>query len=243
MRTEIERVVVGLREHYAENLTLTDLGEMASFSPFHMARLFSDETGLPPGSFLTAVRMEAARSKLLRTDASVTDICFQVGYSSLGAFSNRFTTTVGLSPGKYRRLTELGGDTVDLMACDRDHPVAYGGLRLHVIRDDGWCDEPVYVAAFPSDSRNRRQARCLRMRGAREVQLLSYVPTGRWRVRAVSVGPKGRLGSMVSDVSEPLCIGIGQTRDVVLRLRPGRRPDRNELRLEQGELLPDLFRY
>lgn len=243
MRTEIEKVVHGLRKHYAESLTLTDLGEMASLSPFHMSRLFCDETGLPPVSFLTAVRMEAARSKLLRTGDSVTDICFQVGYSSLGAFSNRFARTVGLSPGRYRRLTELGEQTVDLMACDRDHPVAYGELDLHILRDDGWYDEPVYAAVFPADPRNQRQARCLRLADSREPRLFSFVPTGSWRVRAISIGPKGRTGRTVSDISDPVRVGVGQVRDVVLRLRPGRRSaDRNDVGLEQGTLLPELFR-
>jgi hypothetical protein len=187
--------------------------------------------------------MEAARSKLLRSEDSVTDICFQVGYSSLGAFSNRFARTVGLSPGRYRRLTELGAETVELMACDRDHPVAYGELELNVFRDDGWYDEPVYVAVFPADRRNRRQARCLRLADSRGSRLFSYVPIGAWRVRAVSMGPRGRFGCAVSDISEPVRVGIGQVRDVVLRLRPGRRTDdRYDMGLEQGMLLPDLFR-
>ena len=64
-----------------------------------LTRLF----GETPHEFLTRVRIDEAKKLLLRDDRSVTDVCFDVGYESVGSFSIRFRSLTGLSPAALRR--------------------------------------------------------------------------------------------------------------------------------------------
>lgn len=83
-------------------LTLDDLAEMAGLSPFHFARIFRAVAGVPPVEFQTSLRFERAKQLLLEDGASVTDVCFAVGYGSVGTFSRRFKQLVGVSPAEFR---------------------------------------------------------------------------------------------------------------------------------------------
>ncbi len=102
----IERVISAMRGRVGDTLPLHAMAEIAHLSPYHFARVFRQVTGIPPGEFLGALRLERAKQLLLTTDLSVTEICFEVGYGSLGTFTSRFTRLVGLPPGRTRRLPE-----------------------------------------------------------------------------------------------------------------------------------------
>ncbi len=95
-----------MRERVDDTLPLHAMAEIAHLSPYHFARVFRQVTGVPPGEFLGALRLERAKQLLLTTDLSVTEICFEVRYGSLGTFTSRFTRLVGLPPGRMRRLPE-----------------------------------------------------------------------------------------------------------------------------------------
>jgi len=110
--TAIERALVTMRGPLDRPLPLATLAESAGLSPFHFARTFRQATGIPPGQFLTALRLEQAKGLLLTTDLSVTEICFAVGYDSVGTFTTRFTQLVGLSPGRIRGLPERLGEAL-----------------------------------------------------------------------------------------------------------------------------------
>ncbi len=90
-----------------EPLSLDDLAEMAGLSPFHFARVFRSVAGIPPVEYQTALRFVRAKELLLTSTASVTDICFEVGYGSLGTFSRRFKQMVGITPAEFRELPEV----------------------------------------------------------------------------------------------------------------------------------------
>lgn len=95
-------------------LTLEDLAEMAGLSPFHFARIFRAVAGVPPVEFQTALRFERAKTLLLTSPASVTEICYEVGYGSLGTFSRRFKQMVGVTPATFRELPHsIAGMTLD----------------------------------------------------------------------------------------------------------------------------------
>lgn len=101
----VERVIAALHERFAdERLSLRDMAGVAWSSPYHFERVFRRVTRLSPGQFLTALRMNAAKRLLATTPLRVTDVCFEVGYSSLGTFTRRFSELVGLSPRDYRLL-------------------------------------------------------------------------------------------------------------------------------------------
>ena len=103
----IRRVITTLRQPTDRALRLSDMADLAGLSPFHFSRVFRGTTGIPPGEFNAALRLDQAKRLLLDTDLSVTDICFEVGYESLGAFTTKFTRLVGTSPGQFRQLPEL----------------------------------------------------------------------------------------------------------------------------------------
>src|SRR5215212_6156528 len=105
-RLAVERVIAAMRERVGDALPLRAMAEIAHLSPYHFARVFRQVTGVPPGEFLGALRLEKAKQLLLSTDLSVAEICFEVGYNSLGTFTTRFTGLVGLSPGRVRGLPE-----------------------------------------------------------------------------------------------------------------------------------------
>ncbi len=99
----VERAIQAMHAHLREPLLLEDLASIAYLSPFHFVRVFHRLIGIPPGNFLSALRFQAARRLLLTTSLSVTDICFEVGYTSTGSFTSRFTHLVGLPPRLLRQ--------------------------------------------------------------------------------------------------------------------------------------------
>jgi AraC-like DNA-binding protein len=99
----VECAIQTMHSHLHEVLTLEDLASVACLSPSHFTRVFHRLIGIPPVEFLLALRFQAARRLLLTTPLSVTDICFEVGYSSIGSFTSRFTHLVGLSPRLLRQ--------------------------------------------------------------------------------------------------------------------------------------------
>lgn len=90
---------------YAEPLDLSALADAAGCSRFHFLRSFQAAYGETPGAYLTRRRIERAKDLLRATNLTVTEICFLVGFSSLGSFSARFSELVGLSPSTYRTET------------------------------------------------------------------------------------------------------------------------------------------
>ncbi|MEM9747930.1 MAG: AraC family transcriptional regulator [Actinomycetota bacterium] len=87
---------------FAEPLDVEAIARQAGMSSGHFSRRFRDEYGEPPYSYLMTRRVERAMALLRSTDLTVTDVCFAVGFSSLGAFSTRFAELVGVPPSEYR---------------------------------------------------------------------------------------------------------------------------------------------
>ncbi|HZO72562.1 MAG TPA: helix-turn-helix transcriptional regulator [Ktedonobacteraceae bacterium] len=98
----VERVVRVLKSQVQDVLSLEDMADIACLSPYYFSRIFHSIIGIPPGEFLATLRLDRAKRLLLTTSLSVTDICFEVGYSSLGSFTTRFTQLVGVSPRQLR---------------------------------------------------------------------------------------------------------------------------------------------
>ena len=99
----IELALQAMHTHLHELSSLEDLASVACMSPSHFTRVFRRLIGISPGEFHSALRFQAARHLLLTTPLSVTDICFEVGYTSMGSFTSRFTQRVGLSPRMLRQ--------------------------------------------------------------------------------------------------------------------------------------------
>lgn len=100
----VERVITAMHQRLDEDFSLEEMAHVAYMSPFHFNRIFRQLTGVPPCQFMSALRLESARRLLLTTKLSVTEVCLEVGYSSLGTFVRRFTDLTGLSPRGLRSL-------------------------------------------------------------------------------------------------------------------------------------------
>jgi AraC-like DNA-binding protein len=87
---------------YAEPLDLDAMAAEAGYSRFHFARAFKAAYGETPRTYLTRRRIERAKTLLRTANLSVTEVCFLVGFASLGSFSARFRELVGRSPSEYR---------------------------------------------------------------------------------------------------------------------------------------------
>ena len=112
--TQLRRVRDRMDREYAEPLDVEALARGVNMSAGHLSREFKRAYGESPYSYLMTRRIERAMALLRRGDLSVTDICFEVGCSSLGTFSTRFTELVGVSPSVYRQQAQV---TEGLPAC------------------------------------------------------------------------------------------------------------------------------
>jgi AraC-like DNA-binding protein len=87
---------------YAQPLNLDELARTANFSRYHFLRAFRRAFHATPHEYLTRKRIERAKELLAQSGLTVTEICFEVGFESLGSFSMLFHKVVGWSPSIYR---------------------------------------------------------------------------------------------------------------------------------------------
>ncbi len=99
----LRRVRDRIDRDYAQPLDVEALARGVHMSAGHLSRQFRLAYGESPYSYLMTRRIERAMTLLRRGDLTVTDVCFEVGCSSLGTFSTRFTELVGVPPSVYKR--------------------------------------------------------------------------------------------------------------------------------------------
>ena len=92
-----------LAAEYRSQVLLDTAAREACLSPFHFHRLFRSTFGETPHGFLTRRRMDRARHLLASGEMTVTEVCMEIGYSSLGSFSTKFQSLVGRTPTEYQR--------------------------------------------------------------------------------------------------------------------------------------------
>jgi AraC-like DNA-binding protein len=111
----LRRVRDRIDREYAQPLNVETLASGAYMSAGHLSRQFKLAYGESPYSYLMTRRIERAMALLRRGGMSVTEVCFAVGFSSLGTFSTRFTELVGVPPSVYR--TEAVGHMAGVPPC------------------------------------------------------------------------------------------------------------------------------
>lgn len=92
---------------YARSLDIPELARIACVSEAHFIRTFRATFGETPHRYLQRRRVERSLFLLRETDRSVTDICFDVGFSSLGTFSRTFREIMGETPSAYRKRAQV----------------------------------------------------------------------------------------------------------------------------------------
>lgn len=236
MNEAVERVVAYLYEQYDQPITLADMADVAILSQYHFARTFREVTGVSPGRFLSAIRLQRAKSLLMTTELTVTDISYMVGYNSLGTFTSRFTKSVGVTPIQYRSFSQA-----DLAASAANGSGANGGDRAersHLGSMAGWMTLPpgtegmvMYIGVFDSPILQHLPVSCTLVDNETAFQL-DGVPEGEWYIFAAAVNPDDppidgygvRIARLVCREGPVKSVG-GQTTMVGLQMRPARRTD------------------
>jgi AraC family transcriptional regulator len=232
----VERAIQAMHTHLHELLTLEDLASVACLSSSHFTRVFDRLIGVPPGEFLSALRFQAARRLLLTTPLSVTEICFEVGYTSIGSFTSRFTHRVGLSPRQLRQRAQAF-EPLPLEHAER-YPTTPFRIQLkHALQ--GRISAPptfrgtIYVGLFTSPIPQGRPVRCTRLSLPGWYQLHD-VPDGVYHLRAAAFPVAADLHSsllpgeqlLVGSNASALVIRYGQVSgDPDLVLHPPRLTD------------------
>jgi AraC family transcriptional regulator len=232
----VERAIQVMHTHMQETLILEDLASAAYLSPSHFHRVFCRLIGVPPGEFLAALRFQTARRLLLTTSLSVTDICFEVGYTSTGSFTTRFTQLVGLSPRLLRRRASvfepLAAEPTEL------YPMSYSDLPgKHMLL--GRISAPasfrgtIYIGLFAGPIPQGMPVRCTHL-SAPGWYLLRNIPDGIYHLRAAAFPAASDLRSallpgekqLLGSSTNPLVIRRGQVSgDPDLVLHPPRLTD------------------
>src|SRR5260221_352211 len=96
-----------LREAPQQRLGISALAKEAEMSRFQLIRRFRALFGVTPHQYLIEARIERAKLLLAVTEYSITRVCLEVGFVSLGSFSASFRRRVGLAPSAYRRRARL----------------------------------------------------------------------------------------------------------------------------------------
>lgn len=84
-------------------LSIQEIAREARISTFHFIRLFESVFGVTPHQFRIRARLDRAKLLLAKGQHSVTEVCFEVGFASLGSFSDLFARRVGTTPSAYQR--------------------------------------------------------------------------------------------------------------------------------------------
>jgi AraC family transcriptional regulator len=216
----VERAIAAMIERLDQPLTLEDLAAVAHFSPWYFNRVFRVGTGVPPCRFLATLRMAAAKRLLLTTDERVTDICFDVGYRSLGTFTTQFGLLVGVAPQDLRRRTR---------ACAMSIPEPAEPASVAAEGSIAGCDEHrlVFVGLFAAPLAQGRPAACTVREGPGRYALAAP-PDGRFHVVAAafprSTDPETYLlpdpeRVQVAATRAPVAFRHGRTVRVDLELR------------------------
>jgi AraC-like DNA-binding protein len=211
----VERVIEHMYQGLGGQLSIDDMARTAFLSKFHFSRVFRQITGLSPGRFLSAIRLQYAKRLLSSTSLSVTDICFAVGYNSVGTFSSRFKFAVGVSPSLYR---ENSGLTSGLRVSRRsDSGAPSSQISGEVFAPDLEVGS-IFLGAFPEPIMQGFPLRYQVLhRPGRYV--LDRLPRGMWHVLAHAwvPGEEGRVRDPVNDNPPPV---VGSYGPVVVS-RPG----------------------
>jgi AraC-like DNA-binding protein len=221
----VERAIHTMKNNLGDRLTIDDLARSAMFSKFHFSRVFQRVTGVSPGRFLSAMRVAEAKRLLLTTSITVADIGHQVGYNSVGTFSSRFRSSVGVPPITYRR---LGGVVTHVPVDERPVPSA----RMVTVRGTVHASPAdrlgaVFIGLFTGRVPEGAPVRYTALYGPGPY-VLTNVPAGTWYLTAHSMGVSvhGEQIRYIGFQTQPITTRFDTgARPVDLHLRPARPVD------------------
>ncbi|MBO5335781.1 MAG: AraC family transcriptional regulator [Lachnospiraceae bacterium] len=99
-----EEIITYITEHFAEDISVTELADRAGLSHYHFIRTFKKETGFTPHEYILNTRIATAQYLLKNTRLSIKDICYNTGFSCESVFCSAFKRHQGMTPTHYRHL-------------------------------------------------------------------------------------------------------------------------------------------
>ena len=96
-----------MQENYTEEVEVEWLAREVGLSRPHFFKLFKKQMGITPNLYLNTLRAEQAISDLMTTEKSVTEISYDLGFSSQASFTRFFSSNVGIPPSDYRRVAHV----------------------------------------------------------------------------------------------------------------------------------------
>lgn len=198
------RAISTMRDNLGEPLTVDDMARSAMFSKFHFTRIFQRVTGVSPGRFLSALRLQRAKQLLVSTSLSVADISLLVGYNSVGTFSSRFTRSVGMPPTTYRRRAGFASHIAS--GPKEDGPHLTGRVHGRIWPHGGQSSQLMFVGLFTDPIPQGRPIRCAVVTRPGTFELTA-VPPGTWYLLAQSVmGNADDLNGYVANAGEAVAV-------------------------------------
>jgi len=224
----VERVITAMRDQMDQPMTLQQMARIGFASRYHFNRTFRQITGVPPLQFLYALRIDAARRLLTQTQKKVIDICYEVGYNSIGSFTRRFVDVMGVSPTNLRKLARNRNGA----SAARLNPHTGGGaepgaqVEGYIHAPEDFCGR-VAVGLFTTPIPQGKPVSCAMLEGAGPYSL-EGVPEGEFYLFAVGLTHSPAHGSACFDHASALRAGGQPIRfagnsirgDTSLTLRP-----------------------
>ncbi|MBX2875632.1 MAG: helix-turn-helix domain-containing protein [Saprospiraceae bacterium] len=102
---KLKKITTFIQQHVEEEIRTQQLAEILGLSVFHFIRMFKKSVGETPRQYVNRIKMEKAKDMLLRTNLSITQICYETGFSSPSHFSRVFHQAYGHTPLKFRNQT------------------------------------------------------------------------------------------------------------------------------------------
>jgi AraC family transcriptional regulator len=221
----VERVITAMRNQIDRPMTLQQMARIGFASPYHFNRTFRQITGVPPLQFLYALRLDAARRLLTETQKKVIDICYEVGYNSVGSFTRRFADVLGVSPTHLRKLARDHGGASGARAKShslrRERPGTRVSGSLSV--PESFCGR-VAVGLFNTPIPQSKPVSCTVVKGG-GLYSLERVPDGEFYLFAVSLTGNGSTcfdhATALRAGGQPIHVSCNRIQgDTALSLRP-----------------------
>ena len=111
----VRRSLRVLQDIVGESIEMEDLARQVGLSRPHFFKLFKQHMGVTPNVYMNTLRSERAIDSLLGSEKSITDIAFDLGYSSQASFTRFFSSNVGIAPSEYRRVAHVSRPSFPMM--------------------------------------------------------------------------------------------------------------------------------
>lgn len=99
----VQRMQDYINDNLEREITMAELSEVSLFSPWHSYRLFKTYTGLTPAGYIRRLRLSKSAEKLKNQNCRVTDVAFELGFSSVDGYQRAFFREFGCNPGEYAK--------------------------------------------------------------------------------------------------------------------------------------------